>query len=604
MERNQKKRNIKKLYYIHNILMKRLKALYLLEMVYLLAVYLILEKVINTVFTGLLHIKGYSYLTAEMMVAFFSSPSVILVMVGILFLVCVLVTILQLFVFEYVEQTIREKRASFFQVCRKCIIRCMRLGKRHPLALFLLIVEMVVYQNLASLVLAGTYLPKANYIIRAFLKLPYMKWLCIVLVLSFGLFYFRYYFTVSCLIYEKNSFMEAKKKSLKFFRIHYKKVVAEWFGVQILTVCMTVLFYMFMIGVSIVTVIIFVPENTKIAVFCTIREHIQTVVFWFAMMFGSTVQVVVASVNFHTSQKERKELEKVSEKETILHRKLLASIIVVILCMDIVVTYDKVQRGQNATFQHMGGFTITSHRGASWGAPENTIPAILLAMEEGADYIEIDVQETKDGEIVLMHDSLMTRTTGMNKKVSQVTYEQIQNLDAGIWFSKKYKGTKVPTLREILELCKGKIQLNIELKAGKDMPDLEEKVVQLIEEYDYARQCVITSVYKDSLRKVKKNNKEIRTGYILSNAYGRYYLDEEIDFLSMRSAIIDERVVRMAHTYGKMICAWTVNSKNEAIRMKQLGVDNIITDTPYFVRNALYEEEGSSIVVRLLKLSF
>ena len=103
---------------------------------------------------------------------------------------------------------------------------------------------------------------------------------------------------------------------------------------------------------------------------------------------------------------------------------------------------------------------------------------------------------------------------------------------------------------------------------------------------------------------MKEYNKEIRTGYILSSAYGRYYLDKEIDFLSMRTTLITERVVRLSHKYGKEVYVWTVNTKEDAIRMSQLGVDNIITDRPVYMRNVLYEQGGNQTLSSLLKLTF
>ena len=134
------------------------------------------------------------------------------------------------------------------------------------------------------------------------------------------------------------------------------------------------------------------------------------------------------------------------------------------------------------------------------------------------------------------------------------------------------------------------------------MPELEKKVVTLIEKYDFVRQCVVTSAYKESLNKVKELNEDIVTGYILSSAYGRYYLDEEIDFLSMRDSFVNERVIRLAHKYGKEVHVWTVNSERDVIRLSQLGVDNIITDKPDYVRQELYENTGNKIIIELLRV--
>ena len=127
-------------------------------------------------------------------------------------------------------------------------------------------------------------------------------------------------------------------------------------------------------------------------------------------------------------------------------------------------------------------------------------------------------------------------------------------------------------------------------------------MVDLIHKYDFTRQCVVTSVYKSSLIKVKNYDPEFMTGYILSSAYGRYYLDKDIDFLSMRSTLVTERIVRLAHTYGKEVYVWTVNKKQEAIWLSQLGVDNIITDRPTYIRNVVYGKENNENRISLIKL--
>ena len=276
--------------------------------------------------------------------------------------------------------------------------------------------------------------------------------------------------------------------------------------------------------------------------------------------------------------------------------------IFLLLGMDIVVTYDRIRNGGSVTLEHLGNLQITAHRGDSGNAPENTLPSVEKGIESAADYIEIDVQETLDGVVVLMHDSTLARTTGAKQSVSSLRYDQLKYLDAGEWFGPEFKGTPVPTLEEVLKICKGKCCLNIEIKGNKKTPDLEQHVVDLIHKYDFTRQCVVTSVYKSSLIKVKNYDPEIMTGYILSSAYGRYYLDKDIDFLSMRSTLVTERIVRLAHTYGKEVYVWTVNKKQEAIWLSQLGVDNIITDRPTYIRNVVYGKENNENRISLIKL--
>lgn len=107
---------------------------------------------------------------------------------------------------------------------------------------------------------------------------------------------------------------------------------------------------------------------------------------------------------------------------------------------------------------------ITAHRGASGSAPENTLIALQKAIEAGADYAEIDVQETSDGRLVLLHDPDLKRTTGLKKNIWQTTYNELKHLDAGSWFSDEFSAERIPLLEDAIELVRGKMLLNIELK--------------------------------------------------------------------------------------------------------------------------------------------
>ena len=246
---------------------------------------------------------------------------------------------------------------------------------------------------------------------------------------------------------------------------------------------------------------------------------------------------------------------------------------------------------------------VTAHRGSSKDAPENTMAALETAVEQMADSVEVDVQETRDGVLVLAHDSSLRRTTGRNGRLADLDYAELAQLDAGSWFSKEYAGEQVPTLQEAVEFCKGRIFMNIELKSLGDGSDLPERVAALVEENDMLEQCVITSTSLRYLRRVKEANPEIRTGYIVSAAYGDYYKEEYVDFISMLSTSLSARLVDAVHGEGKAVHAWTVNSKPELRRMRQLGVDNVITDYPVYAREVLYEmDEGTEFLEKLLMM--
>lgn len=229
---------------------------------------------------------------------------------------------------------------------------------------------------------------------------------------------------------------------------------------------------------------------------------------------------------------------------------------------------------------------VTAHRGASHGAPENTRASIELAIAEGADYAEIDVRMTADGVPVLMHDKALFRTTGIVNDVDKVTYAELSAYDAGIGYGAAFEGETVPGLREILEKYGRKLRFNIELKERNNRA-LAEAVVGLIEEYDLEERCVITSDSYEQLEWVKRMNNRIKTGYILSLVYGEIHGCEAADFFSIKSVYITEQTVKSVHAGGKEIHAWTVNKEYEIKRMQVLGVDNIITDQPGYVREVV-----------------
>ena len=189
--------------------------------------------------------------------------------------------------------------------------------------------------------------------------------------------------------------------------------------------------------------------------------------------------------------------------------------------------------------------TVMAHRGLSADAPENTLYAFSDAISVGADFIELDVQQTRDGVLVVMHDSNLKRTTGVNKDIWDVDYADIQNLDAGSWFDPAYANARIPTLEETLQFVDKRAKLNIEIKPTKHGSDtLEQDVAELITQYQYTDACYVTSFSYGSLKKVKEANPEIRTGYLMSVAYGQFYSLKYADAFSLNKVFVTSQVVK------------------------------------------------------------
>lgn len=221
-----------------------------------------------------------------------------------------------------------------------------------------------------------------------------------------------------------------------------------------------------------------------------------------------------------------------------------------------------------------------AHRGYSTIAPENTEYAFIAAMQQGADGIELDVQQTSDGIPVVIHDISLKRIAGIDRKVSSYTYAELSQIDIGSWYNPQFSDARIMTLEEVIRLTDGKVFLNIELKRGAIVNHIEQKVAALIEQYGIKNKCCVTSFSYESLKRIKKCDEDIKTGLIMSIATGNFYNLDYVDAFSIKSMFISSQVVNNAHQVGKEVYAWTVNNTNEMHRMLGLNVDHIITDRP------------------------
>jgi glycerophosphoryl diester phosphodiesterase len=236
---------------------------------------------------------------------------------------------------------------------------------------------------------------------------------------------------------------------------------------------------------------------------------------------------------------------------------------------------------------------ITAHRGASLAAPENSMAAFRAALDAGATYIELDVQQTRDGQVVVVHDGDLMRMAGDPRKVGELTVAEIRTIDIGRKYDARYTGETLPTLAEVIDLVRGRAKLNIELKYNVPDPGLAPAVVELLRRADFLDQAVITSLDYAALKQVASIEPRLRTGHIITASVGNV-LRTEADFLSLNSAQASASLVRRAHRAGKDVHVWTVNQPEVMLRMIERGVDNLITDDPALVARVLGERRALS----------
>lgn len=278
----------------------------------------------------------------------------------------------------------------------------------------------------------------------------------------------------------------------------------------------------------------------------------------------------------------------------------------VILCLSIINLYLIIDNSKalqpNVELFHQT--SITAHRGDSVNAPENTLAAIEEAINHFADWVEIDVQQTKDGEIIVMHDSNLKRTSGINRNIWKVNYEEIKELDVGTWFSPEFSDQRIPTLDEAIKLAKGRVKLNIELKPTGHEIDFEKKVIEIIKENNFEDDCVVTSLKYSSLVKIKKIEPKIKTIYVTTVAYGEIANLDSADGFSVEHSFVTKKLVYNIKNKGKDLFVWTVNNEKDLEKMLNIGVDNIITDNPLKAKEMLYSKYAPDKLVEILGNSF
>lgn len=247
--------------------------------------------------------------------------------------------------------------------------------------------------------------------------------------------------------------------------------------------------------------------------------------------------------------------------------------------------------------------TITAHRGSSIAAPENTLAAIEQAIVDGADYVEIDVRLTGDGEVVLSHDNNLRRLTGLDQSLSELTLEETRQIDVGSWFGDVYAGERIPTLEEVLKLTENRIHLYIELKPAPG--DREELVAAVIERLPKARhdEIILASLSPPVIREAKRQAPHLRTT-LFAQFVVRGGLDISIiDALGLRYNNVTPDAVNAAQQYGYQLHTWTVNNRADMSRLIDLGVSNIITDRPEVLAEVLAERnelsDGELLLVKL-----
>lgn len=601
---------MKKVKQIINIIKYNIWTLIGFQMFFKIISLLIFSPLFLKLFNLIMKITRYNYLTLENIISFLANPLTIIMLI----ILIILVTIYTMFdittIIIILDYSYQNKKINILESVSASIIKCKNLFNYKNIFLSFLVLFLIPFLDIGI---------KASFI--STIKIPefildFIKQnnilLCIYIILKvlLSLLLLKWIYSLHYFTLENKNFRESRKKSIKLGKKKHIKDLITIYIVQIINV----LAYLIFISIGIF-IILFLNKFLKNII---IIKSLITTAIWIFIAISFIIFIVLTtpisyacvSILFYLHKQESNEIIKHVELKNNIKNKSINKVIkrcipavcILAFAFGTVFTYGIYKGKYNLNIEYARTMEITAHRGASTYYPENTMSSFIAAKQLGADWIELDLRQTKDGKVIVMHDSNFERTTGINKNTWELSLEEVSKLDAGYIFNPKFEGEKVLTLEETIEFAKKYgIKLNLELKKTKYDKDFEKTIIDIINEFDFKKDCIITSQSYEDLLNTKSYDKSIQTAYVMSIAYGDISNLDAADNFSIEASSITKSLVSSIHKSGKQVFAWTVNTKEGITKMIDLNVDNIITDDIVQAKNIVYSSKTSNLINEYVK---
>ncbi len=600
---------MKKTKKVMEMLRCNIKALVEFELLFKLLSFLIFTPIFLKSFTLIMKLTGYNYITIENVVSFLINPFT-LIMLIILILFMTLYTMFDIAtIIVILDSSYQKKRIKVMDAVSISLKKLKRVLsiKNIPLAFLVLFLIPFLSIGISSSFIATIKIPE--FIYDFIVNNKVLLCLFIILYIFLVIVLLKWIYSLHYFVLEDLSFKEARKKSKNLSEKNLLKDIISLVLVQLLIL----LLYLVYIVILILLIILF----NKIFGSMTLIKSITSTIIWILLLLSliiisllsTPISYAVISVMYYFRKNEKKEsikfieINERKEKESKKVKVLVIVLSVISIVLGTMFTYGLYKGKYNLNIEYVRTMEVTAHRGASVSYPENTMSAFIGAKEMGADYIELDVQQTKDKEIIVSHDTNLKRVTGVNKEVIDLDYSEIEKLDAGSFFDKKFKGEKIPLLKDVVKWAKeNNMRLNIELKPTGKEKDFEKSVVDIINSYDYKDYSVITSQVYSVLENIKKYDKDIETVYVMSLAVGDITELRYADHFSVEASNVNKALINKVHKEGKSLYVWTINTKENIVKMINYNVDNIITDNITLAKETIAKSKRSNLINEYIRI--
>lgn len=580
------------------LLKKNYKTVLLFELFYKLIGSTLFTPLLFGMLNLALKLSGEKYITNDNLFDFLRRPTTIIVILIIL----LAVTLFTLFEMTALVQCFH---ASFHNN-KMTVAQMFQAGYRSAFRFFrrrngLIIVFVLFIIPITNFALVSGYISSINipeFILDYIFNNRLLSILSLLCILLFSIITMRWLFSIHVFTLEGCNYKKARKESLRMNRGRYIKHVI---GLIVWNIAITLIVLLITsLSIGAVALVIKAFTNSSIAFSMTlaiVAGALLLILIVFANFSVAISFAFISALYYKQKRYSGEEIPTYRSFEITFHKFKKFLVFSVLIAAVINIFYLSVVKNFDWNVQLFEHTQVSAHRGNSSMAPENTMPAFQSAIEQRADYIELDVQQTKDGVIVVAHDPNLKRISGKNINIWEVTYDEIKDIDVGSWFHSDFSYVRLSTLEEVIKETKGKIKLNIELKPSGHEVDFEKSVVDIIKRYRVEDDCVVASMNYDCLKRVKEYEPNIKTVYITTVAYGSLLALEYADVYSIEATFVTSNLVNDIHRQGKEIYSWTVNNESSVQKMIDLGVDNIVTDNPVMVRELIYSKTLNENIV-------
>ena len=543
---------------------------------------------------------GISYISNSNYLQFLSNPLNYPILILILLILTIFVIFEMSSIIVILNQASHDAELNILQLFKESFRRAVRALKPQNWLIILLVMCLAPFAEFSKLSTVIGEVRVPSFIAERTIDIFPWNFVFGALIILLALHVFPRLLTLFYFVINKDRATTASQKSYKLLKSNREKDLVLF-----------ILFYIIVLGLSSVASIAFdksisflvhilAKGNIGNYLFIAINDTNKYIIKFLLSSIGVFANFAYLLVLKNSKEKSEPQSNPVyiTPKDSSAHKHniivlaiVTATILIISMTLNVSITYTIKHAKNDPSLYNSGTVSVIAHRGDDKDAPENTIPAFQKAVDAGVDYVELDVQETKDGVIVVTHDSNFRRCTGHNGNVWEMTYDEVEQLDAGLKFSHDYAGTKIPSLDKVIKFAKGKVKLLIELKVNGHNPDLAKDTLQVIKKNHAENDVMIQSLSYAELQKVKAIDPQMKCGYILPFAIGNYRHLDAADFFTIETTSITPDNIDNIHELGKQIYAWTVDKNSDIERVIDAGVDGIITDRIYDVKYKLKESD-------------